>query len=953
MPSQNYNACLEAISLLLIEEDLSQADPLKKLVELLGELQINMPDMADHQALGAIVQCRSLADALKAGRSKNAEQDLGTIGEKINFLQERVDGAVAAAPEKVVQKGFALPDWVDRAVFEEFVAAQKLNLEELETEVFDLETGNDDALAAIKRRVHTLKGESGVLGLEDLAKVCHGIEDFVAENSDRAVQVETLFQVKDWIESALVNYTDGQNPSLSAQDFIAGFGKTKAPEKKVTKKAAKKTRKVSTAKKKTKAAAESSKNSPQHADPQDAPKTNSSAQKSSPKNPGPASPPSQEQRAEPALETDSDAEQAAPSSVQRDEETIALIAEFLTEGQDGLGQADEILIAAEQNGVEPDQVNAMFRVFHTIKGVSSFLDFPQVTSLAHKTETLLNLVREGSMALEGGALDVVFDATAMLREMSNRIYQAVEAETSVPNVTGHAALISRLESVIRGEALAVNEPAQKSSAAEIKTQSVKAPVEVGKTPLAENRATASVVEAQPVSSASRAEKIEAAEVAPSAAMPASPGAAGNATKRKTGKIRETVKVDLERVESLVEMIGELVIVESMVVHSPEIQSSSTLTVRNYLGQLTKITRDLQDIGMRMRMVPVRGVFQKMARMVRDLARKKEKNIRFALSGEGTEMDRSLVEQIADPLVHMIRNAVDHGIEDADEREVAGKDPVGLIQLSAYHQGGNIVIEISDDGAGLDKDAIMKKALEKGIVSPTDKLSDNEIHNLIFAPGFSTAKVVSEISGRGVGMDVVRRNIKAMRGRVSITSTPGHGSVFQLMLPLTTAIIDGMLIRCGTESFIIPTLSIVEAVQPTSAMLHSMAGRGELMTLRGEALPLLRLDKMLAIPDAMQKATEALVVVVESVGRRVGVLVDDVVTQQQVVIKSVSGGVKEIKYISGAAILSNGRVGLILNVDEISSLAGVGKQGSVEDIDPDSPQVGLAEPQKENLLEAGL
>jgi two-component system chemotaxis sensor kinase CheA len=268
---------------------------------------------------------------------------------------------------------------------------------------------------------------------------------------------------------------------------------------------------------------------------------------------------------------------------------------------------------------------------------------------------------------------------------------------------------------------------------------------------------------------------------------------------------------------------------------------------------------------------------------------------------------------------MIRNACDHGLEVAEARVAAGKAPVGQVRLSAYHEGGSVVIELADDGRGLDKDAILKKALEKGLIATADGMTEAEINGLIFAPGFSTAAKVTEISGRGVGMDVVKRNIEAMRGRVVITSIPGAGTKFKIILPLTLAIIDGMLVACGEERYIIPTLSIVESIQPDKKMLVSLAQKNEMINLRGELLPLFRLDRLFGLDGAKTDPTQALVVVVEGVGRRMGLLVDDVVTQQQVVIKSLGEGMGGARFMSGAAILSDGRVGLILNVEEIAML----------------------------------
>ena len=384
-------------------------------------------------------------------------------------------------------------------------------------------------------------------------------------------------------------------------------------------------------------------------------------------------------------------------------------------------------------------------------------------------------------------------------------------------------------------------------------------------------------------------------------------------------IRDTVKVDLERVDSLVEMIGELVIVESMMANAPEILMLSSSRINDYLGQLSRITRDLQDVGMRMRMVPVRGVFQKMARLVRDLSKKNSKEINLIYSGEGTEMDRSMVERIGDPLLHIIRNAVDHGMESAKKRKQSGKPAAGRISLFAYHQGGSIIIEVSDDGRGLDRDAIVQKALSLGMISDASKLGDGELYNLIFSSGFSTAGQVTEISGRGVGLDVVKRAVESMHGRVTVASRPGLGITIKMILPLTMAIIDGMLVACGSEQYILPTLSIVESIQPDRSMLSSFAQKAEMLKVRDEILPMIRLSDLFQISDAQNDPTRALVVVVESIGRKMGLLVDNVLKQQQVVIKNMGVGMGDTRYLSGAAIMSDGRVGLILNVDEIGSL----------------------------------
>jgi two-component system chemotaxis sensor kinase CheA len=561
---------------------------------------------------------------------------------------------------------------------------------------------------------------------------------------------------------------------------------------------------------------------------------------------------------------------ASPERVTRDEDTVNLIGEFLSESEEGLGRADQILMDLEHGKASPEAVNGLFRVFHTVKGVAGFLELNEITTLAHTTETMLGRCRDGTLKLADERLNVVFDATTMVRRMLVELRAAVQDNARFTTHENLEGLLQRLRALT-----------QDSSSAAAAAPADTTPLE------------------------------PAASVSSTSRSPEADGAI---------KLRETVKVDLERVDSLVAMVGELVVVESMVVNAPEIAKSASARVRNCLSQLAKVTRDLQDVGMRMRMVPVAGVFQKMARMSRDLGRKSGKPLRLVLSGETTEMDRSMVEQIADPLVHMIRNAVDHGIESPDERRRAGKPEQGTIRLAAYHEGGSIVIELADDGRGLDRDAILAKARVQGLVDPNDTPSESDIHRLIFAPGFSTTEQVTEVSGRGVGMDVVKRNLEAMHGRVTISTTPGQGTTFKMLLPLTLAIIDGMMVACGQDRYIIPTLSVVESIRPSQGMLVTFAGQVEMVNVRGQILPLLRLARLFNISAAQSDPTQAIVVIIEGVGRRLGLLVDEVVTQQQVVIKSLGLGLGPTRFLSGAAILADGRVGLIINVEEIAATA---------------------------------
>jgi two-component system, chemotaxis family, sensor kinase CheA len=334
----------------------------------------------------------------------------------------------------------------------------------------------------------------------------------------------------------------------------------------------------------------------------------------------------------------------------------------------------------------------------------------------------------------------------------------------------------------------------------------------------------------------------------------------------------------------------------------------------------KIVRELQDLTMATRMVPLRPAFQKLARLVRDVAQKTGKQVEFTVQGEDTEIDRTMVDAISDPLVHMARNAVDHGIESPEARLAAGKPAVGRVQLRAYHAGGNVVVELTDDGKGLDRDRLVQKAIDRGLITSSKGMSDHDILNLIFAAGFSTAETITDISGRGVGMDVVRRGVESLRGRVDISSELGHGSTFTVCLPLTMAITDGMLVRVGAERYVIPLASIVLSFRPEAGSLKTVAGRGEMAVLRDELLPIIRLHRLFGVDHAIEDPTSALLMVVGVGERRCALLVDELLGQQQVVAKSLGDGLGKVQGVSGGAILGDGRVGLILDVPEIETLA---------------------------------
>jgi two-component system chemotaxis sensor kinase CheA len=378
----------------------------------------------------------------------------------------------------------------------------------------------------------------------------------------------------------------------------------------------------------------------------------------------------------------------------------------------------------------------------------------------------------------------------------------------------------------------------------------------------------------------------------------------------------SIRVATEKVDDIINLVGELLITQSMLSGFADgIDTNDLDRLRQGLSQLARNTRELQESVMQIRMLPISFAFNRFPRIVHDLSRKLGKKVELKLLGEGTELDKTVLEKISDPLVHLVRNALDHGLETPDRRRAAGKHETGTLELAAFHEGGNIIIEVRDDGGGLNKPKILQKARERALVAPDQDLSDEQIDNLIFMPGFSTAEQVSDVSGRGVGMDVVRRNIHDLGGHVQISSKEGLGSTIRIRLPLTLAILDGQLVRVGKEIYVISLLAIVETIQVARERVNTLAGRTEVFRLRDEYLPVVKLCDQFGVEPDSRSATDGLLVVVEADGKRAGVLVDDLLAQQQVVIKSLESNFKPVSGIAGATILGDGTVALIIDVPD--------------------------------------
>ncbi|KAF7785346.1 two-component system, chemotaxis family, sensor kinase CheA [Pseudoalteromonas rubra] len=402
-------------------------------------------------------------------------------------------------------------------------------------------------------------------------------------------------------------------------------------------------------------------------------------------------------------------------------------------------------------------------------------------------------------------------------------------------------------------------------------------------------------------------------------------------RKNTDPSTTSIRVGIDKVDSLINMVGELVITQAMLsqIGEQEITESSIAALQEGLAQLAHNTRDLQENVMRIRMLPISFVFSRFPRLVRDISQKLNKQVELKLIGEQTELDKTVMEKLSDPMVHLVRNSLDHGLETPEERIAQGKDPVGTVTLNAFHQGGNIVIEIMDDGKGLDTEKIRNKAIQNGLIQEQDELTVDEINELIFMPGFSTADNVSEISGRGVGMDVVRKNIQALNGSVEVSSEAGVGSTFTIRLPLTLAILDGQLVQVADHTYIIPLISIVESLQIDIAKVSNVGKGLQVLRLRDEYIPILRLYDIFNHKGAREELDKTLLVVVENDNYKVGILVDDLLAQQQVVIKSLEANYQRVDGISGATILGDGTVSLIIDISGLIKLSGLRRPGSSE------------------------
>lgn len=678
---------------------------------------------------------------------------------------------------------------------------------------------------------------------------------------------------------------------------------------------------------------------------------------------------------------------------------------FFDEADELLAQMEQLLLELDVGAPDIEQLNAIFRAAHSIKGgAATFGCFTQLAGTTHLLENLLDAIRRGEMALRTDMIDIFLETKDVLKSQLDAYRASEEPDEAV---------FERICAVLRQLALEHKDPAAESAPAQAPAPATPPPVQVqapaqaapvpspepaaapqaqaaetGTLPLrvritkVSDKDAASLLEEMGnlgnVKASERADgaltvwmdstctpgDIEAVccfivdgdqleighEAAPAAALapvaaaapaatpapaaapaPQAPAvvesaAAAEAITQATRAARPaaaapahadkestSIRVGVEKVDQVINLVGELVITQAMLA-----QTASTLDpvlhdrLLNGMEQLERNARDLQEAVMSIRMMPMDYVFSRFPRLVRDIASKMGKQIELQTHGRATELDKSLIERIIDPLTYLVRNSLDHGIETPEKRIAAGKDPVGQLVLSAQHNGGNIVIEVSDDGGGLNREKILKKAIAQGL-AVNENSPDDEIWQLIFAPGFSTAEKVTDISGRGVGMDVVRRNIQDMGGHVQLSCEPGNGTTTRIVLPLTLAILDGMSVRVGEETFILPLNHVTESLQPTNDQIYSVAGNERVMHVRGEYLPLVEMHRVFSVEDAQTDPTQAIAVIMQAEDRRFALLVDHLIGQHQVVVKNLESNYRKVPGISAATILGDGSVALIVDV----------------------------------------
>ena len=648
-----------------------------------------------------------------------------------------------------------------------------------------------------------------------------------------------------------------------------------------------------------------------------------------------------------------------------------ILEDFLIEAFEMIEQLDQDLVELENRPEDLELLNRIFRVAHTIKGSGSFLNFSVLTHLTHHMEDVLNKARHGELTITPDIMDVVLESIDFMKKLLNAIRDTgTDANTGLDSDIAN--VVARLDAISKGESPQDIPASQESSTTQEAPQS-QAPQEASnntqeevdyssmspeevekeierllnqrqeedKKKREEKRAKGELQDIQapseieqtpnttPAAKAPESQKQPEVNATPAKQTEAKPQIKPRQEENKTlaTSVEQTIRVDVKRLDSLMNLIGELVLGKNRLIKiyndvEERYEGEKFLEELNQVvASVSMVTTDIQLAVMKTRMLPIGRVFNKFPRMVRDLSRELGKNIELVISGEETELDKSIVEEIGDPLVHLIRNACDHGIESKEERIAAGKKEQGTVELKAYNEGNHIVVEITDDGKGMDPATLKAKAIEKGIIGEreADTMTDREAYSLIFKAGFSTAKVVTNVSGRGVGMDVVKTNIEKLNGIIDVDSTYGEGTTLKLKIPLTLAIIQSLLVGVQEEYYAIPLASVIETVRISQDEIYTVENKS-VLRLRNEVLPLVRLADIFGVDSVFDNSEQAYVVVIGLAENKIGVIVDFLIGQEEVVIKSLGSYLKGTEGIAGATIRGDGRVTLIVDIAAMMQMA---------------------------------
>jgi len=556
-----------------------------------------------------------------------------------------------------------------------------------------------------------------------------------------------------------------------------------------------------------------------------------------------------------------------------------LMNEFIIENMELANMAESSMLDWEKDPGNQELLNTIFRAFHTIKGTSAFLNLDCVKDIAHHSESMLALVRDGHDNFTRDHADLALKSLDIIKIILERMkLSGPGMQIELP--WGHEELLQDLKNFISG-------------AGESKVN---------------DRPAGPVNERRVKERRSRREGEASADNF----------LAGGQTPDQVGE--SSVRVKIGRLDKLLDTVGELVIAQTMVGQDEMIVGGKNHELNKKISQAGKIVRELHDLSLILRMVPLKGTFQKMARLARDLSQKNGKKVNFITEGDEVEIDRNMVDMVAEPLVHLIRNAIDHGIETPDERSRIGKSESASIYLTANHAEGSIMLTVWDDGRGLNRQKIVDKAIAQGLIDSAERMTDQDAWQMIFQPGFSTAEKVTDVSGRGVGLDVVCQTVESLRGRIEIQSSEGQGCAFIMRMPLTMAITDGMVVKVGSQRYILPTANIQKAVRPEESDIHTLNERAEMLSFRDELLPVIRLHKLFNIPDAQTQLTSGLLVVIVEGQHRCALFVDNLLSQTQVVTKLLGKGLNNVPGVAGGAIMGDGTVGLILDAAGIINVS---------------------------------